>query len=76
MSLDDLYEKLQHIEAEIKKFGSPVVKDYYKKDEACEYLSCSPNTLTKLCITYNVYPVKLRGENYYKISDLRRMFEM
>lgn len=49
-------------------------RTHFKTKEACEFLSCSPNTLNAICIQYQIYPKKISGSNYYSKSDLERVF--
>ena len=63
---------LRKIETTIK--NSKIEKSHYKVDEACLFLSCCRNTLTNICIEYDIYPTKVLGVNYYKIEDLKQVF--
>ncbi len=70
--LSEIKVSLKKIETTIK--NSKIEKSHYKVDEACLFLSCCRNTLTNICIEYDIYPVKVLGVNYYKIEDLKRVF--
>jgi hypothetical protein len=60
----------------VKKVESrPMDRKYLKTTEACEYLSCSKNTLRKICGKYRIYPHKVLSENYYAIADLEKVFD-
>lgn len=51
-----------------------IIKDHLKTDDACYYLSCSPNTLTKICRRNKILPERIGGENYYCVDQLRSIF--
>jgi hypothetical protein len=52
------------------------VKPYLKTKEACNFLSVSPNTLTKICAANGIKPLEVKGSglNYYKAGDLISLF--
>lgn len=71
----DINERLERIETLLNKQQMTPPRTHIKTKDACGYMSVSPNTLNKICIENNIYPVKIAGCNYYKISDLEKLFD-
>jgi hypothetical protein len=79
MNVDDLRNELNEVKNTlsqlVKAMESQAMKrKYVKTSEACYYLSCSKNTLIKMCGHYCIQPIKVLGENYYAIADLEKVF--
>jgi len=74
MTNEELFKMLIRIEGKLDYLQSIPVKTHLKTKEACEYLSVSPNTLIKICAENDIYPKPIGGANYYKVSDLERLF--
>jgi hypothetical protein len=79
MSIEKIEERLIAIE----RMLSGIIQNQKQKPEithlrtkdACEYLSVSENTLMKICVHNNIYPVKISGLNYFSLSDLQALFK-
>ena len=76
MQTDEIIKMLNQIEKKIEHLDSKFTKPHLKTKDACEFMSCSPNTLNKICIEYDIYPIKIAGVNYYNISDLQNLFNV
>lgn len=76
MPTDEIFEKLNQIEKILVNLNSKNYKPFLKTKDACEYMSCSKNTLIKICIDNELYPIKISGVNYYKLSDLENLFSV
>lgn len=63
------------IRKEVKRAATLPPKTHLKTMDACEFLSVSPNTLTKVCAEHGINPVRLGGCLYYAIEDLNRLFQ-
>ena len=79
MNVDDVKNELNEVKNTlsqlVKAIELPAMKrTHVKTIEACYYLSCSKNTLIKMCGHYGINPMKVLGENYYAIADLERVF--
>jgi hypothetical protein len=79
MSIEKIEERLISIERMLsgimqKQNQKPEITHLRTKD-ACEYLSVSENTLMKICVHNNIYPVKISGLNYFSLSDLQALFK-
>ena len=74
MTNEELFNLLVRIEGKLDQLQSTPIKMYLKTKEACNYLSVSPNTLTKICVEYGIYPITIGGSNYYRVSDLEKLF--
>jgi hypothetical protein len=76
MNNDELIERLQRIESMLERMHSEPTKPYLKTKEACNFLSVSPNTLTKICAANGIKPLEVKGSglNYYKAGDLISLF--
>ena len=60
----------------LERMHSEPVKPFLKTKEACNFLSVSPNTLTKICAANGIKPLEVKGSglNYYKAGDLISLF--
>ncbi len=79
MNVDDVKNELNEVKNTLSKLVKaielPAMKrTHVKTSDACYYLSCSKNTLLKMCGHYGIHPIKVLGENYYAIADLNRVF--
>lgn len=74
MTNEELFKLLKQILAKLDHLQSTPVKTHLKTRDACEYLSVCENTLMKICIQNNIYPVKLSGLNYFALSELKSLF--
>ena len=79
MSIEKIEERLISIERMLSGImqnqkQKPAITHLRTKD-ACEYLSVSENTLMKICVHNNIYPVKISGLNYFSLSDLQALFK-
>ena len=79
MNVDDVKNELNEVKNTlsqlVKAIELPAMKrTHVKTSDACYYLSCSKNTLIKMCGHYGIHPMKVLGENYYAIADLERVF--
>lgn len=75
MSNDEIGKLLNRIETMLINIQNMPAKTYLKTKEACQYLSVSQNTLTKICGEYGINPKKIGGCLYYPVQDLNRLFE-
>ena len=73
--MEEVLIKLNRIEEMIKVSASMPQKSHLKVNEACKFLSVSKNTLTKICIEYNIHPIKIGGVNYYSVKELQQVFK-
>jgi hypothetical protein len=79
MNADDVRRELNEVKDTlsllVKAMELPAMRrTHVKTSDACYYLSCSKNTLIKMCGHYGIHPMKVLGENYYAIADLERVF--
>jgi hypothetical protein len=77
MSNEKIAEKLIEIEKILlgmKNDSLKLEKTHLKTKDACEFLGVSQNTLLKICVEHEIYPVKLSGLNFYTVEDLKSLF--
>ena len=60
---------------EIERNNETVKTPYLKSYDARKYLSCSQNTLNKICRNHNIFPIKILGVKYYIKADLDALFK-
>jgi hypothetical protein len=71
---EELFKLLVQIERKLDLVQSTPIKTHLKTKEACNYLSVSPNTLTRICAEHGIDPKPIGGCNYYRVSDLEKLF--
>lgn len=71
---EEIFKILVRIEAKLDQLQSTPIKTHLRTKEACNYMSVSPNTLTKICAEYGIEPKPIVGSNYYRVSDLEKLF--
>ncbi len=49
-------------------------RTHIQTHEACDILDCSPNKLREVCVEYNIKAKKIIGTNYYRRTDIDRLF--
>ena len=82
MSIEKIKEQLDQIEnvldvmlKTLNQINNVPFNEYLRTKEACKFMNMSPNTFTKMCITYHIYPKKIDGSHYYSIFDLKSVFK-
>lgn len=71
---EEIFKLLVRIEGKLDQVQSTPIKTHLKTKEACNYLSVSANTLNKICAEYGINPKPIGGSNYYRVSDLEKLF--
>jgi hypothetical protein len=79
MNVEDVRNEINEVKNTLSQLVKAIEiqamkRTHVKTSEACYYLSCSKNTLIKICGHYGKQPMKVLGENYYAIADLEQVF--
>lgn len=81
MSIEEIKEQLDQIEnilnvvlKILNHTNNVPFNEYLRTKEACRFMNMSPNTFTKMCVNYQIYPKKIDGSHYYSINDLKSVF--